>query len=155
MKIPGLVFGLLSLVILTLGFNSCSKSKGGSGIKTSVYGDNSSHDVGTACLSCHNSGGSNPYWWYAAGTVYKPDTSLLNPNSTVYLFTNSNGAGTLVALLPVDGKGNFYTSSIFDYGSGVYPGVKSSTGETRFMQSSTKNGDCNSCHNKTKRIIVN
>lgn len=148
---------LFSLLILSsvIAFFSCNTKKAGQGIETSTYNSTDSHNVGTACLSCHNSGGSNPYWFYIAGTVYKPDESSLNPNSTIYLFTSVNGGGTLAAYLPVDGIGNFYTTTMFTFGSGLYPGVKSSSGETRYMQSSTKNGDCNSCHIALKRIIVN
>jgi hypothetical protein len=151
----GNIFLFFLLILSAVVFFSCSKKKAGQGIETSMYDGTNSHDVGTACLSCHNSGGSNAYWWYVAGTVYKPDESSLNPNSTVYLFSSGNGGGSLIALLPVDGKGNFFTSTLFDYGSGFYPSVKSSSGETRYMQSSTKNGDCNSCHIASKRIIVN
>jgi hypothetical protein len=145
----------LLLIIALIASFSCSKKTAGTGLLTSAYNDTRSHDVGTACLSCHNNGGSNSYWFYAAGTVYKPDTSLLNPNCTVYLFTKGNGGGTLIALMPVDAKGNFYTTTIFDYQGGLYPGVKSPSGEVRYMQNNTTNGDCNSCHNKTRRIIVN
>jgi len=143
------------LMLFSIAFFSCNSKKAGQGIATSTYGGTASHNVGTACLSCHNSGGSNSFWWYVAGTVYKPDESSLNPNSTIYLFTSTNGGGTLYAFIPVDGKGNFYTSSMVDFGSGLYPAIKSSSGETRYMQSSTKNGDCNSCHVALKRIIVN
>jgi hypothetical protein len=148
---------LCSVLILSFvfAFFSCSTKKAGQGIETSSYNSTDSHNVGTDCLSCHNSGGSNPYWFYLAGTVYKPDESSLNPNSTIYLFTSGNGGGTLAAMLPVDGKGNFYTTTMFNFNSALYPGVKSSSGETRYMQSSTKNGDCNSCHVALKRIIVN
>jgi hypothetical protein len=149
------IFISFLFVFTSVCYISCNKEKAGGGIKTSAYNDTSSHDVGTACLSCHNTGGSNAYWWVAAGSVYKPDTSLLAVGSTVYLFTKGNGGSTPVAVLPVDAKGNFYTSTIFGYGSGLYPGVKSSSGNARYMQSSTTNGDCNSCHNKTRRITVN
>ncbi|MGA3013769.1 MAG: hypothetical protein ABSD71_07010 [Bacteroidales bacterium] len=145
----------LFLVIAFIVLSSCSKEKAGQGIMTSAYGDTSSHDVGTACLSCHNSGGSNSYWWSFAGTVYEPNESDLNPNGTIYLFTSVNGTGTLIAVLPIDAKGNFYTSNLVSFSSGLYPGVKSASGETRYMQSSTKSGDCNSCHISLKRIIVN
>jgi cytochrome c553 len=155
MKKSGIIFLSFFFVVSSFGYLSCKKNKAGQGIKTSSYNDNSSHDVGTACMNCHNSGGSNSYWWTIAGTVYKPDTSLLNSNSTVYLFTAVNGSGTLTVLLPVDAIGNFYTSSLVDFRSGLFPVVKSSSGETRYMQSSVTNGNCNSCHNRSRRIIVN
>ena len=143
------------LVIFLSVLFSCAKEKAGSGSKSSAYNDTSSHNIGTACMSCHNSGGSNQYWWTVAGTVFKPDSVSLNPDCTVYLFTGANGAGSPVLTLPVDGKGNFYTTSSVGFGTGLYPAVKSSSGETRYMQSSTTNGNCNSCHISSKRIIVN
>jgi len=155
MKKFGITLLAFLIVISTLSLFSCKKDKAGGGIKTSSYNDNSSHNVGTACMNCHNTGGSNSYWWTIAGTVYKPDTANLNPNSTVYLFSAVNGSGTLTVLLPVDAKGNFYTSSLVDFGSGLFPGIKSSSGEIRYMQSSITNGNCNSCHNPSRRIIVN
>jgi len=151
----GALFLFFLLIFSSVVFFSCKKDKAGGGIKTSSYNDNSSHDVGTACMNCHNSGGSNQYWWTVAGTVFKPDSTSLNPNSTVYLFSGPNGTGNLILTLPVDAKGNFYTSSSVSLGSGLYPEVKSSSGEIRYMQSSTTNGNCNSCHNSSKRIIVN
>lgn len=147
--IPLLLILLLSVTI------SCKKNKAGQGTKTSAYNDQSSHNVGTACMSCHGNGGDNPFWWTVAGTVYKPDTTQLAVNSTIYLYTKINGSGTVVVLLPVDAKGNFYTTSYFDFGDGLYPQVKSPSGEVRYMQSSTKDGNCNNCHNHTRRIIVN
>jgi len=155
MKKSGIIFLLFLFVFFTFCFLSCKKEKAGSGSKSSAYNDNSSHNVGSACMSCHNSGGSNKYWWTVAGTVFKPDSIDLNPNSTVYLFSGINGAGNLILTLPVDGKANFYTSGSVSFGTGLFPEVKSSSGEIRYMQSSITNGNCNSCHNKTNRIIVN
>jgi hypothetical protein len=136
-------------------FLSCKKEKAGGGSKSSDYNDTSSHNVGTACMSCHNSGGDNEYWWNVAGTVYKPDSTSLNSNSTFYLFNGPTGTGNPILTLPVDAKGNFYTTSPVSFGSGLYPAVKSSSGEVRYMQSSATNGDCNSCHTSSNRIIVN
>ena len=151
----GKLFLSFLMVFSSVVFFSCNKEKAGGGSKSSAYNDNSSHNVGSACMNCHNSGGSNQYWWTIAGTVFKPDSVSLNPNSTVYLFSGPNGTGDLRLTLPVDAKSNFYTSSSFSFGSGLYPEVKSSSGEIRYMQSSTTNGNCNSCHNASHRIIVN
>ena len=151
----GALFLFFLLIFSSVVFFSCKKDKAGGGSKSSAYNDNSSHNVGTACMNCHNSGGSNQYWWTVAGTVFKPDSTSLNPNSTVYLFSGPNGTGNLILTLPVDEKGNFYTTSSVSFGSGLYPEVKSSSGEIRYMQSSTTNGNCNSCHNSSNKIIVN
>jgi|WetSurMetagenome_2_1015567.scaffolds.fasta_scaffold84155_2 hypothetical protein len=143
------------LILCSVIFISCKKNKAGSGSKTSAYNDNSSHNVGSLCMNCHNSGGSNEYWWTVAGTIFKPDSVSLNPNATVYLFSGINGTGNLVLTLPVDGISNFYTTGAVNFGTGLFPEVKSSSGEIRYMQSSTTNGNCNSCHTKGHRIIVN
>ncbi|MCX6246811.1 MAG: hypothetical protein NTW10_03665 [Bacteroidetes bacterium] len=148
-------FLIFFLLFSSVVFYSCKKNKAGSGSKTSSYNDTGSHNVGSACMNCHNPGGENRYWWTVAGTVFKPDSASLNPNSTIYLFSGSGGTGNLILTLPVDGKSNFYTSNSFRFGTGLYPEVKSSSGEVRSMQSSTTNGNCNSCHNSTNRIIVN
>ncbi len=151
----GTLFLLFLLIFSSIVIFSCKKNKAGTGSGTSAYNDNSSHDVGSDCMSCHNPGGSNQFWWTVAGTVFKPDSTSLGINSTIYLFSGSNGSGNLILALPCDGKGNFYTSSQVSFGSGLYPEVKSPSGEIRFMQSSTIKGNCNSCHNASNRIIVN
>jgi hypothetical protein len=150
-KIVLLLFFVFSPVI----FFSCKKEKAGNGTKSSAYNDTSSHNVGSACMSCHNPGGENEYWWLVGGTVFKPDSVSLGSNSTIYLFSGPNGTGNLILTLPVDAKGNFYTSSAVSLGSGVFPEVKSPSGEVRYMQSSTTNGNCNACHTTGKRIISN
>jgi hypothetical protein len=147
---------LLAILLISCGFLfSCKKEKAGSGSKSSSYNNTDSHNVGTSCLDCHNSGGSNEYWWAVAGTVFKPDSVSLNSNATLYLFTGANGTGNLILTLPVDAKGNFYTTGAVNFGSGLFPEIKSSSGAVRFMQASTTNGNCNSCHSEGHRIIVN
>jgi len=148
-------FLLFLLIFSSVVLFSCKKEKSGTGSKSSSYNDNSSHNVGSDCMSCHNPGGSNQYWWIVAGTVFKPDSVTLNPGSTVYLFSGPNGTGNLIFTLPVDKKSNFYTSNSVSFGTGLYPEVKSSSGEIRTMQSSITNGNCNSCHTSSNRIIVN
>jgi hypothetical protein len=151
-------FIVLSVIFIftSADFISCKKKdKEGGGSKSSSYNDTSSHNVGSACLDCHNTGGANEFWFTIAGTVYKPDGTSLNPNSTVYLFSAANGTGNLILTLPVDGKGNFYTTSSLSFGSGLYPEVKSPSGATEFMQTPVTSGNCNSCHTSTQRITVN
>jgi hypothetical protein len=146
--VPAIIIGLLSL-------SSCKKDKAGSGSKTSAYGGTESHNVGENCMRCHNSGGSNDYWWNVAGTVYKPDSTSLNPGSTVYLYSAANGGGNVVLTLPVDAKGNFYTTSSVSFGTGLFPAVKSSSGQIKYMGASITQGACNSCHTSANRITVN
>ena len=149
------LFFIPLLIISSVMVISCKKKEAGTGSKTSSYNDTSSHDVGSDCMSCHNPGGSNKFWWAVAGTVFKPDSVTLNPGCTVYLFNGPNGTGNLILTLPVDAKSNFYTSSSISFGNGLYPEVKSLSGEIRYMQSTTISGNCNSCHNSSNRIIVN
>jgi hypothetical protein len=147
---------VVSLIVLFISsVTSCKKEKGGQGSMSSSYNDDRSHNVGTACMDCHNSGGTNKYWWIVAGTVFKPDSTSLASNSTLFLFTGINGTGDRVLTLPVDAKGNFYTTGNVSFGSGLYPEVKSPSGEVRFMQTATTNGNCNGCHTAGHRIIVN
>jgi hypothetical protein len=148
-----LIFFILSSCLLY--FSSCKKDQGGSESKTSVSGGTESHDVGEACMRCHNTGGSNKYWWVVAGTVYMSDSISLNPNGMVYFYTGSTGSGNLITSIPVDGKGNFYTTNSLAFGNGIYPAVKSLSGQIRFMSSAITQGDCNSCHKVSNRIIVN
>lgn len=145
----------LSAIFCLIYLDSCKKEKAGQGSKTSVNGGTESHNVGEACMECHNSGGSNQYWWSVAGTVYKPDSTTLNPNGTVYLFSAPSGGGSVVLSLPVDAKANFYTTNAITFGVGLYPAVKSLSGQLRYMNSFTTQGNCNSCHNASNRIKVN
>jgi hypothetical protein len=135
-------------------FDSCKKDDG-KGTKSSVNGGTESHNVGESCMNCHNSGGSNEYWWTVAGTIYKPDHTSLNPNGTVYLYTAANGGGSVVATLQVDGKANFYTTNSVSFGTGLYPAVKSLSGQIVYMNSSINQGNCNGCHTSSNRITVN
>ncbi len=146
---------IITVLLCIFTFDSCKKDKAGSGSKSSVYGGTESHNVGEACMRCHNSGGSNQYWWIVAGTVYKPDSTSLNPNSSVYLFSASNGGGTIAAALQVDGKANFYSTNSISFGSGLYPAVKSLSGQLIYMNSSITQGNCNGCHTSSSRIRVN
>ena len=147
------IFSCIFILFIVLA--SCSKEKGGSGSKSSAYGNTDSHNSGEACMSCHNNGGSNELWYTVAGTVYKPGESDLNPNSTVYLFTGPAPSGTLVLTLPVDAKGNFYTTGSVNFGTGLTAAVKSTSGELRYMSASITSGNCNGCHVSGKRIFVN
>lgn len=150
-----IVFLSLQFACISICLLSCKKDKSGKGSKTSEYNDTSSHNVGSACMNCHGSGSGNEYWWTVAGTVFKPDSVSLGSNSTIYLFSGSNGTGNLLLTLPADAKGNFYTTNSISFGTGVYPEVKSPSGEVRYMQSAVTNGNCNFCHTSSNRIIVN
>ncbi len=142
-------------LVLLLLLASCSKEKGGGGSKSSSYNNTDSHNTGTACMSCHSNGSDNGFWWTVAGTVYRPGETDLNPNGTVYLFKASDPTGTPVLTLPVDAKGNFYTTGAVDFSIGLIASVKSNSGVIEKMTSVITSGNCNSCHISGKRIFVN
>ncbi len=68
------------------------------------------------------------------------------------MFTGPNGTGTLKHTLQVDGLGNFYTTESIDFGTGLYPAVEGKN-STKYMSSSTRNGQCNSCHGSSAEKI--
>lgn len=113
--------------------------------KTSSTNSSESHNMGQNCMNCHKQGGQGEGWFTVAGTVY--DTSLVRvyTNATVKLYTGPNGTGTLKYTLPVDRKGNFYTTNSISFGSGLYP-VLSGVNSTNYMSTPISTGACNSCH---------
>lgn len=143
-----------SLIIILFIITSCKKDNAGGGSKSSAYGGTESHNVGKACLGCHNTGGGNDFWWTVAGTVYKTGETDLNPNSAVYLFSGRQPDGKLLLTLQVDSKGNFYTTQNIDFSKGLFPAVKSISGDVRYMPDSAVSGNCNDCHVAGKRIVV-
>jgi len=109
---------------------------------------------GVDCLGCHNIGGTNPYQYSVAGTVYQLNLQDYYPNATVTLYSSANGAGTTIATIEVDANGNFYTTEPVDLGNGVgngvYPAVTGSEIDsvTLYMNESTNEGGCSysGCH---------
>jgi hypothetical protein len=97
-------------------------------------------------MSCHRSGGEGEGWFTLAGSVY--DTTQLNPypNASIKLYTASNGSGTAVKLIEVDGLGNFYTTEAITFENGLYTSVINTEGVETFMSMVLPNGECNSCH---------
>jgi hypothetical protein len=136
---------------------TCQKEKGGGGSATSNYGGDESHNAGQACMDCHGDGGSNELWFVVAGSVYNEAGTSIMANGTVYMYTDTGGKGTLVTTIEVDGNGNFYSTNAVSFGTGLFPVVKGTTGDTRYMEHLVTNGNCNSCHNgsPTKRVWVN
>jgi hypothetical protein len=128
---------------ITLCLISCEKGKNET--KISKYNSTESHNQGQNCMACHVKGGKGEGYFQVAGTVHDTTLTKYQPNSTVYLYTQQGGQGTLKYTIEVDGLGNFYTTETIDFGSGLYPTVKSSTGE-RHMSSPITTGTCNSCH---------
>jgi len=103
-------------------------------------------------MKCHVEGNYGKGWFTVAGTVYKENSTHTYPNTTVKLYSEANGAGTLEYTVKVDGNGNFYTTDTIDFGSGLYPAVEG-TELTKYMSSSITYGGCNSCHGQAQEKI--
>lgn len=115
-------------------------------VKISSYNDDDSHKNGQNCMSCHSSGGSGEGWFNVAGSVY--DSSKINPypNAVVKLYSEPNESGTLIKLIEVDGKGNFYTTERINFENELYVSVTDTNGNSKIMNSPISTGACNSCH---------
>ncbi len=122
---------------------------------SSSFNENESHNAGQNCMACHKSGGQGEGWFTTAGTVYNTMGTAVSPNATVKLYTGPNGTGSLVKTIEVDGKGNFYTTSSIDFGTGLYVTVTGKSGSVSTMSSSITTGQCNSCHDSSSKITVN
>lgn len=145
------VFKLFMLLVFSLVLAvSCEKeneneNEGGNESKTSSANSSESHNMGQNCMNCHKQGGQGEGWFSIAGTVYDTSLTKVYTSATVKLYTAPNGGGTLKYTIPVDKKGNFYTTNAADFSAGLYPVVVGST-STQFMSSSITTGQCNSCH---------
>ena len=142
------VFGMLVFAMV-----SCKKENAK---VISANSETKSHNMGQNCMNCHKSGGEGKGVFKVAGTVYNAALNQTSSNGTVYLYSGSNGSGTLVATIEVDGKGNFFTTETVDFGSGLYPVVMGPGQDKHYMGSTITNGECNSCHGvSTSKIWVN
>ena len=81
---------------------------------------------------------------YAAGSVQNAALTAPETSGQVEFYSGPNGTGSLVYTIPLDAKGNFYTTKIMGV-NGLYPAIKNATG-TQFMGSSLTTGACNTCH---------
>ena len=152
MKLSYSIFSFIISLIIVL--QACEK-EGGNKTNISELNSKKSHNMGQNCMNCHKNGGEGEGWFLAAGTVYDSLKTTTYPNTTVKLFTGPNGTGTLKHTIQVDGLGNFYTTETIDFGSGLYPAVVG-INSTKYMSSSTTNGQCNSCHgSSTDKIFAN
>jgi cytochrome c553 len=156
MKKRGLIFTFIVLMFSVL--VSCENEDDENGENedmSSSFNENESHNAGQNCMSCHKSGGHGEGWFTAAGTVYNATGATVSPNASVKLYTGPNGTGSLVKTIEVDGKGNFYTTSSIDFGTGLYVSVTGKSGSVSTMSSSITTGQCNSCHGSSDKIMVN
>jgi hypothetical protein len=89
-----------------------------------------------------------------AGSIFHVDQETPFPNILVKLFPNKSRTGNPVAVLEVDGLGNFYTTEdIMPGGKGdgevgmLYPSVVTDDNQIDMpIAFSTSMGGCNSCH---------
>ena len=150
MKREKVLLGLFLGIVGILWLQSCKKIQCKED-KTSVSGESESHNFGQNCMNCHVSGGEGEGCFVVAGSVENPTG---NPSSSgqIEFYTQPNGGGTLKYTVPIDAKGNFYTTNTNTY-TGLYPAVKGAT-QTKYMSSAITTGACNTCHGGSQPRIV-
>ena len=136
---------LLPALGLLAGCGGVSENTGSNATSTSHYGETYSHHTGENCVSCHRQGGDGAGWFSVAGTVYQPNLSVVNPNTTIRLFTGPGATGALVGTLEVDGRGNFFTTQPIDFSGGLYP-VLYGKQDIEYKALVTTSGECSRCH---------
>jgi len=136
----GALVAATALSVLACGGSSPSSPTTPSGTTSS------SHNAGRNCLSCHS--------FTAAGTAYKSDGTTAYAGAIVRLTTASGGGGTVVAALTADTSGNFYTSSVINFGTGLYATATGTGGAVTPMGPAITSGACNNCHTSGNRIKV-
>jgi len=109
-----------------------------------------SHNAGKDCMSCHhdnnNEGSGEGKWWYIAGTAYNKNGTIAT-SGRVEFWDAVDTPHALICSLTIDREGNFYTSKIIDFKTGLYPKMISSNGDTSMTQAVVfNNASCNSCH---------
>ena len=116
----------------------------------SSAGSSKSHNIGQNCMNCHSPGGSGKGCFDVGGTAHTDETGDQTiSEGVVRLYTQPDGGGELRATIPVDAKGNFYTTDAIDFSGGVYPSAAGPSGSEMFMSSKITAGQCNSCHGKS------
>lgn len=137
------------------GLGSASESgenESGGGSSGSGSASSRSHNMGLNCMNCHYAGGPGEGVFTVAGTVYDTSKTVTYPGATVKLYTGPGATGTLKYTLTADGSGNFHTTQVIDFGTGLYPVVQGSK-STFYMSMSITTGQCNGCHGVTTNRI--
>jgi hypothetical protein len=136
------IAGIIAMLVQSCEVNGCSK-----GTLISNINSKESEKMKGDCMNCHGPNGNGKGCFTIGGTVYDSLQLNSNSNAVIMFYTQPNGRGQLVATLDVDRSGNFYTTSIINFGNGLYPAVASkSDNSVQFMPSATLNGNCGSCH---------
>ena len=141
-------FIIAAIVPAIIVMQSCEKEREHEGCgekKISAFNKDDSHNMGQNCMNCHYDGGKGEGCFIVAGTVYDSLRTSTYRNSTIRLYTDTNGGGQLRATVYGDGRGNFYTTESVDFSGGLFPAV-TSAGGTQYMPLAITQGSCNSCH---------
>jgi len=150
MKREKVLLGLFLGIVGLLWLQSCKKIRCIEN-NNSVSGQSKSHNFGQNCMNCHVSGGEGEGCFVVAGSV--EDTAGHSASSgQIEFYTQPNGGGTLKYTVPIDAKGNFFTTNTNTY-TGLYPAVKGNS-QTRYMSSAITTGACNTCHGTSQPRIV-
>ena len=122
-------------------------------VNNSSNNTSKSHNLGKNCMTCHKQGGEGDGWFNVAGTVYTTNNTGAQ-NVSVKLYSKPNGEGNLIKEISGDLLGNFYTTDIISFGTGLFPVVEYN-GNKSYMSSSIAKGACNSCHGiSTSKITI-
>jgi hypothetical protein len=140
---------LLGLAIITsVSFFACEEA-GDNDPQISKHGDDESHYTGYNCMNCHYNTGSGEGWFSVAGTVDGAYQRAL-----VELYSGPDGTGTLLGLLEVDDKRNFFSTDMIDFTNGVYVATNDGDGNREYMEGQIFNGGCNLCHGETTGELI-
>ncbi len=128
-----------------------------------------SHNMGENCLKCHQENGPGRGRFTLAGTLYTPDVKPF-PNGVLELYAHAEvtPSGTVLSdtifTLPVDGRGNFFTTDPLPGGyptNKLYPRFYGPNGEPLVgpdeaspaqMNGGITMGSCNYCHGTPMRV---
>ena len=144
------------LFVLLFVLGACEKEEGENEYLVSENFSEESHNTGQDCMSCHVPGGNADGWFTVAGSVYDPQLEEPVANGVIELTTEPQSAGSIIASIEIDAKGNFYTTEPIIIVDGLYATVESQEGNKEYMLTQVTNGSCNSCHGEsTDRIWVN
>jgi hypothetical protein len=148
-----LFFIPISLLFAVVLF-SCEKEGACDEYNVSEINGDDSHNFGNNCIQCHQSGGEGEGCFNVAGSVKNNLLTAPATSGQVEFYTLPNGGGTLTYTVPIDSKGNFYSTEAMSV-VGLYPAIKNATG-TMYMGSTLSTGACNSCHgNSTGALYAN
>jgi cytochrome c553 len=153
-KVLWVIMGVVAaaMVIQSCNVNGCNRSD-----MTSSVDSQDGEKMKGDCMQCHGPNGNGRGCFSVGGTIYDITQSQIDTNAVVMLYTQPNGGGQLVATFDVNKSGNFYTTSVINFGSGLYAAVVSKTSKrVEYMTTSTVSGACGSCHGVLNaRIWVN